>query len=481
MEIANRYAALYIRVSTDEQAEQGFSIDAQKERLEAYCKSQGWSDFRFYIDDGYTGTNVDRPALERMIRHIQEGKIHTAVVYRLDRLSRKQKDVLYLLEDVFEKYDTHFKSSTEPFDTSTPLGKAMLGILAVFAQLEHATIVERTTEGRRKRIREGMWFGGRIPFGYDWIKETQQLMINHEQAAIVREIFQMYLRGASRMHIAEVMNEKTNERNFSHTTIRDMLARPIYAGFLPTHDGTLVDGRHEPIIDLDLFARAQEETRRRGNKKPFVDESRPFLSGLLVCGECGAQMYKYPMRQTRKGKEYVYNYYACVNQHVRPKDRTVPKCSNGYKRDEKLEAKITDYIMQYKFEPEKMQKEFDRLRGPKEDSAALLKQMNNKLKEIESKLERWYSAFESDLLDPREFKSRIDPLQTEKQMLLERIDEIQDQEEEIVDTSEKHKILTALFETWDEMTTIEKRSALSMLIDSVVVDQDWTLHINWAV
>lgn len=154
------FAAIYVRVSTEEQAEQGYSIDVQKERLIAFCKSQGWEDYKLYIDDGYTGTNTNRPALKRLIRHIEAKKVHTVVVYKLDRLSRKQKDVLSLIEDVFEKNNVAFASSSEKFDTSTAFGKAMIGILAVFAQLERDMIIERTTSGRRQKISKGIWSGG---------------------------------------------------------------------------------------------------------------------------------------------------------------------------------------------------------------------------------------------------------------------------------------------------------------------------------
>ena len=132
---------LYCRVSTEEQAASGFSIDHQQSRLKAYCESQGWAKYSLYTDDGYTGTNLNRPQMQRMMKDIETGKIDTVLVYKLDRLSRHQKDVLYLLEDLFEHYGVVFKSATEPFDTSTPLGRAMIGILAVFGQLERDTII----------------------------------------------------------------------------------------------------------------------------------------------------------------------------------------------------------------------------------------------------------------------------------------------------------------------------------------------------
>lgn len=277
-------AALYIRVSTEEQAEHGFSIDAQKERLVAFSKSQGWENHKLYIDDGYTGTKMERPALKKMIRHIEEGKIHTVVVYKLDRLSRKQKDVLQLLEDVFEKNDVKFRSATEPFDTSTPFGKAMLGVLAVFAQLDRDMIIERTTTGRRTKVSQGDWYGGRVPFGYTWNKESKLLEIVPEEARIVKEIFNMYLQGHSRLSIAEWAASRTDERTIDHSTIRDMVARPIYAGNL-INAGNINSGKHEAIIDQETWDRAQAETLKRKEGAATIGEY--LLTGLLKCGICG--------------------------------------------------------------------------------------------------------------------------------------------------------------------------------------------------
>lgn len=136
-------AAIYVRVSTEEQAEHGISIPAQKSRLISYCKTQGWEIYDFFIDSGYSGKNLERPAMQRLIEDARNRKFNTALVLKLDRLSRRQKDVLCLLEDIFEPNNIGFKSATESFDTTTPFGKAALGMMAVFTQLERETIIER--------------------------------------------------------------------------------------------------------------------------------------------------------------------------------------------------------------------------------------------------------------------------------------------------------------------------------------------------
>ena len=164
-------AAIYIRVSTDSQAEEGYSIDAQKEQLSAYCVSKGIKKYEFYIDGGWSGSNIERPEMQRLIEDVNADKISHVIVYKLDRLSRSQKDTLYLIEDVFNPHGVDFVSLNESMDTSTPMGRLMLGILSAFAQLERENIRLRTRMGMKERVKSGLWMGGgRVPFGFTMIK-----------------------------------------------------------------------------------------------------------------------------------------------------------------------------------------------------------------------------------------------------------------------------------------------------------------------
>ena len=147
--------ALYPRVSTQEQAKEGYSIGEQIERLTDYCKAMRWEVYKIYTDPGYSGGNTDRPGLQEMIKDVEAGLIDKVVVYKLDRLSRSQLDTLYLIEKVFLANGTDFVSMSENFDTSTPFGRAMIGILAVFAQLEREQIKERMGMGKEDALDAG--------------------------------------------------------------------------------------------------------------------------------------------------------------------------------------------------------------------------------------------------------------------------------------------------------------------------------------
>ena len=148
-----------MRVSTQEQVKEGYSIPEQTDRLKSYCSAMGWDVFKVYTDAGFSGANTSRPALQELMRDVESHFIEKVVVYKLDRLSRSQKDTLHLIEDVLLSNGCDFVSMNENFDTSTPFGKAMIGILAVFAQLEREQIKERMQMGKDARAKQGLFHG----------------------------------------------------------------------------------------------------------------------------------------------------------------------------------------------------------------------------------------------------------------------------------------------------------------------------------
>lgn len=281
--------ACYCRVSTENQIE-NYSIDEQRERLEAFCKAKGWRKPQMFIDPGFSGGSLDRPALQSLLEDVKHGKFNTVVVYKLDRLSRSQKDTLYLFEDVFNKYGVNFVSVCENFDTGTPFGKAMIGILSVFAQLEKDQITERFTMGRIGRAKSGLFHGGgNAPTGYDYVNGL--LIVNEFQAIQVREVFERFGNGESIHSIQRSMHEKYGGWG-NHTLVYNVLKNSVYIGKVK-FSGVEYDGEHAPIIDRELFYRTQELLNLRNisdrQKTPFRAEF--LLSGLIVCGNCGARYH----------------------------------------------------------------------------------------------------------------------------------------------------------------------------------------------
>lgn len=440
-------AALYVRVSTDAQYEEGYSVDAQKEKLEAYCKLKDIDDYDFYVDGGWSGSNIHRPEMERMIEDIKENKISTVIVYKLDRLSRSQKDTIFLLEDVFIPHNCNFISLNENFDTTTPYGKAMIGILSVFAQLERENIRERTRMGMYERVKSGLWMGGgRVPFGYDYDKE-KNILVPNEHAEDVKKIYNLYLQGYSPNKLSE-MFDVANDTHISH-----ILDRITYIGKI-NYRGEILDGLHEPIIDEDTWNKVQAERKRRNSKKTVT--STYLLTGLVYCARCGAKM-----RYQKWGKDSV-KIYCYSQQKSRPQLIKDPNCDNEKIDAFDLEKIVLDNLFSYTRKIKSTTKENI---NPNISASDVLKK---KYETLVSKIKRLYNLYAESGND----------------ILLQTIEEnkqdLQSIENELVLASETEKnksniemqsnIIANLENSWEYLAIKEQQQALRLCINKVVVD-----------
>lgn len=342
--------ALYPRVSGLEQAQEGYSIGEQIERMKKFCEAKGWTVYKIYTDAGFTGANMDRPGLQEMIKDAEAGKLDMVLVYKLDRLSRSQKDVLYLVEDVFDKHNVFFSSMTENFDTSTPFGKAMLGMLAVFAQLEREQIRERTMMGKKARAEKGKWHGGSTqPIGYDYNKEDDMLYINEYEAMQIREIADLFLKRTPVKTIEGICLEKGYKHKhgvWSAKTIKKLLASPLYVGMIKDGDD-LFQGIHKPIFDQATFDEIQAILNER--KEKYGTAHRSFLSllgGMIYCKHCGA-------KYCRKSNSGNRSYYSCYsrNKTMRAMIKD-PNCKNKNYRATVLDDLIIGEISKLAVNPD---------------------------------------------------------------------------------------------------------------------------------
>lgn len=318
--------AIYTRVSTTEGLAQEFtSLDNQRESAESYIqsqKSEGWAALPEHYDDaGFTGANTDRPALQKLMADIKEGKISCVVVYKVDRLSRSLLDFSQLLES-FEQNNVTFVSVTQSFSTNTSMGRLTLNILLSFAQFEREIISERTRDKMAASKKKGKWVGGKPPLGYNIDKENRKLVVNSEEAEIVKEAFNLYLEKKSLLSVAIALNERnrlTKHRTsskgkksggvkFKNTSIQTIVKNPFYIGKVH-HAGVLYQGEQERIISDDVFQKAQEilASNRRERKIAGVVTNIGLLNGILRCKACGSAMfYIYSKKGANK-----YHYYLC--------------------------------------------------------------------------------------------------------------------------------------------------------------------------
>jgi site-specific DNA recombinase len=468
---SNFRVAIYIRVSTLDQVE-GYSLDAQRERLTAYCKSQGWEDITVYMDDGESGTNMDRPALKRLIRHVEEKKINAVVVLKLDRLSRKQKDVLYLLEEVFEKHNVIFKSATEPFDTSTPLGKAMIGVLAVFAQLERDMIVERTTTGKRQRISGGKWGGGNVAFGYMWNKEDERLEVVEEEASVVREIFSRYIKGESRESLALWASKRTS-RYIDNTIVKNILSRPTYAGKLQ-YGEEIFDGNHEPIISIIDWKAAQTELKRR--KEGLSPKGVYLLTGLLRCGLCGGPVIQSNITRKKPNKTYSYDFCACSSQQIkkRNQERT---CTLGFHRRNEIESFVIESIKNIGDTEQGTTEKINERKGDSNDSRR--EALESRIKVLDSGMDNLFEAIQEGSVKASAVSSRIAHLEKEKEALEQQLEDIKDMEKPVTVNYDEIK---EVGDVWEYLTEDEQKTILRKVILQIILHPKGTEHeIVWNV
>ena len=280
----------YVRVSTENQLE-NYSIEEQTKRLQAYCLAKGWNILKVYTDGGFSGGNLNRPALNMMLHDLHHGAAQAVVVYKLDRLSRSQKDTLTLIEDEFEKKQIAFVSISENFDTSTPFGRAMIGMLSVFAQLEKDQIVERFTMGRIGRSKAGYFHGGgNAPHGYRY--ENGRLVVEESTAALVQEVYRSFLDGKSIHAIHQNMVRRGVP--WSARAVMNMLKNSVYIGKVK-FQGKEYPGLHAPIVSGEQYQAVQailqssgrEQKKNTAQKTPF--RAGYLLSSLIFCERCGAR------------------------------------------------------------------------------------------------------------------------------------------------------------------------------------------------
>ena len=323
--------AIYTRKSTEEGLEQDFnSLDAQRESSEAFIKSQtqeGWQALTDRYDDGgFTGANMDRPALQRLLEDIKAGRVNCVVVYKVDRLTRSLMDFAKIVE-VLDKHGVSFVSVTQQFNTTSSLGRLTLHILLSFAQFEREMIAERTRDKMSAARRKGKWVGGVPVLGYDVSPKGGSLVVNEGEAERVRAIFDMYLEYGSLMPVIKELDHRgwalkawTTRRGtpagggpFSKTRLYNLLINVIYLGKV-SHRGQLYDGEQTQIVSTEVWQRVQQRLKSNGRIGGYEIRNKygAILKGILRCKSCDAGMIH---TYTKKTANKLYRYYVCVTAH----------------------------------------------------------------------------------------------------------------------------------------------------------------------
>lgn len=468
---------VYLRVSTREQAEEGYSLKEMEDRLRKYCEAMGWILVKVYIDPGYTGSNMDRPALQEMIREVEKGNADIVLVDKLDRLSRSQFDTLYLINKVFTENNCAFVSRAEAFDTSTPFGRAMVGILSVFAELERERMKERVADGKEGRAKEGKYKGGgKIPIGFDYDPETGKLMENKYESMQVKEVFDLFVSRTPIYSIQQIMNDKgyrTKYGDWKEATIRVMVENRVYLGEIQ-HKKKWYDGLHNAIIDQDIFDKAQELIKERDITYANYKQGRryrSYLGGLIWCGRCTA---KYHWRSSEAKKDGARrSYYICYSRAKSDKKMVKdPHCKNTSYRDSVLEEIVFKEVRKLKTDP----LYFDAIKQSV-DHTARKKLIEKRINQIDSQLSKLTDLYTLGTIDINVIKAKIEPLSGEKKSLEAELSNIK----EVISDISKEEVgeLVDLFNNALEAEDNSLvNSILTELIEQIVIDGE-EIRIHW--
>ncbi|XP_066251555.1 putative DNA recombinase [Euwallacea similis] len=307
--------AIYTRKSNEDGLEQKFnSLDAQRVACEKYIKSkEGWVALaRRYDDGGYSGKNLERPAIKELFEDVKKGEVDCVVVYTLDRLSRETKDSIEVTS-FFRRHRVNFVAVTQIFDNNMPMGKFVQTVLSGAAQLEREMVVERVKNKIATSKEQGLWMGGTLPLGYD-VKD-KELIINEKEAKTVQHIFERYLELKSMAELARELNSqgyRTKSDIFKKATVRRIITNPIYMGKI-RHYEKEYEGKHEAIIEEEKWQKAQELIKDQPYRKAKYEEA--LLKGIIKCKSCNVNMtLKYAKKENKR-----YRYYIC-NNHLRGKN-----------------------------------------------------------------------------------------------------------------------------------------------------------------
>ncbi|MBU1700157.1 MAG: recombinase family protein [Candidatus Eisenbacteria bacterium] len=488
--------AIYTRKSTDEGLDSDFnSLDAQREAAEAYIASQKAEGWTFlpdrYDDGGFSGGTMDRPALRQLLADVEAGKIDCVVVYKVDRLSRSLLDFSRIIE-ILDKHGVSFVSVTQQFATNTSIGRLTLNMLFSFAQFEREIISERTSDKMSAARRKGKWIGGIPVLGYDIDPAGGRLVVNEEEAARVRAIFDLYLEKESLLETVRELNrrrwttkrwttKKGLERGgvpFEKGNFSRMLTNIVYIGNIQ-HRGSVYPGEHEAIVDEKVWQRVQKMLGRNGTAGGRASRNKynALLRGILWCTPCETAMYH---TYTNKGDRR-YRYYVCGQAQKNGRD----SCPTKSIPAGEIERFVVERIRCIGTDPKLQGKVLETIRA---NVKGQLDEFDRERRTIAKDLRRWSTEVKR-LVGPsskgqgqKSRPTKLVDLQERIEAEEARLGEISRRKAELESEQVDEKDLAAALESfapiWDSLSPREQARAVQLLVERVGYDGE-TLAITF--
>ncbi|MBI4905154.1 MAG: recombinase family protein [Acidobacteria bacterium] len=475
---------IYTRKSTEEGLQQEFNtLDAQRDAAEAFIRSQrgeGWVALPGHYDDGgFTGANMDRPALQKLLQDVRDGLVDCVMVYKVDRLTRSLLDFTRIME-VLDKHGASFVSVTQQFNTTSSLGRLTLNILLSFAQFEREMIAERTKDKMSAARRKGRWVGGIPMLGYDLSDKGAALVVNEDEAARVRAIFDLYLEHGSLIPVVQELNRRgwcmkewTTRKGtpaggqvFMKNRLYNLLTNMVYVGKIE-FGGQVYDGEHQSIVDPEVWQRVQDRLRFDGKTggRQIRNKYGAVLKGILLCGSCQAGMIH---TYTQKTPSKLYRYYVCVNAH----QKGYNACQTRSVSAPVIEQAVVDQIRGIAANPTVVD---EVVRQLDEQRVAGIEALEREKRVMEKELQRLGEEIAGVIRTNGKLATdRMAELQERVSVVERQLREVRDQLAESVsqttDTACVRKALRDFDALWSEMTSREQEKFVKTLVERVTYD-----------
>lgn len=436
----------YMRVSTEKQAEEGNGLESQKRDIENYCRKNELIVSDWYVDDGYTGANMDRPELQRLIHDCSKKRIKCVVAFKLDRISRSMIDGIYMIERVFQPNDVIFKCVHDSVSYDSPMEQAYTQMMAVFAQLDKNTMMLRMRGGMLERVKQGYWMGGgNTPYCYRYDKSLGYLVPIPERAEQANKALDLFIAGNSDVSIQKILGYG------NELVVRHILTGVVNIGMIP-YKGQVYKGLHEPIFDREKFELGIEMRNSRRKSRSVCSQETNMLTGLCYCGMCGCAMryqkwthgkHKIYCMSRNKTMSYLPNYSADCNNTL------------GWAAD--IESQVEDQILKISLDLSSYK--------PKE-KATKLEIMQSQLDKEKTKLKRLYELY-ADGND-----TVLEMIRSSEKELSDLEGRIKTEVKSSGNTQKKEFVydnIKKLADVWDRIDKKQKNMILKTIIDKIVI------------
>ena len=451
--------ALYVRVSTEEQAVNGDSLRTQREELTRYALANGFHIYGIYEDDGFSATNLKKPALQRLLKDVEQNKINRILITKLDRLSRGVRNY-YKILDTLDEHDVYWQTVFEKYDSSTANGRLHINIMLSVAENESAQTSERIRSVFKTKIENKELIAGKIPIGLK--KENKKLIIDEDKKQVILDAFKFYKETTSAYQTFQKLDLKYPELQLNYMRTYRILINKLYIGIKETRYGDIKDFCPS-IIDNITFENTQKLLKKNARKPSATNSEGYIFQGLLRCSECG---------YTLGGKFYSKNiessryYYICKRHHL------ALKCScktnfNEQKIEQKLlkefEIQLKKYINDYEYH----QKNVEKLDLSKEISV-----LENKLIKLKDLYVRDLIRIEDYEKDYKEYMSQLDSLNNKQEKIKNNIPDTNNNIDNL-----KSILSQDFFKIYNKLSRKEKRRIWLSVIDYIVIDKDYNMQI----